>query len=276
MLTIVEVPFHMGLEGVAVGRGPGRFLEEGLDSALARRFAPEVVHIRKRDATAVGMDAIVDVNRQVRYAARAARQDGSLAIVLSGNCNACLGTLAGFEGARAGVVWLDAHPDFNTPDTSRSGNLDGMALAAAIGDCHEQLRERIGGEFLLEAGNVLLLGVRDIENLERLRLNHSGMTVRPFGENLDDLEDLLKALAARVDAIYLHIDIDVLNPAESPGVNYRGAGGYAVAELERILKLVARLTTVAAVGLTNYNPEQDVDDRTLAAGMRLLQVFVKD
>jgi len=125
--VVIEVPYHMGLEDAGVGRGPARILRAG-------SFVT-VLHVRKRDETATAIDAIVDLNRQLRTAVRDTVAEGDLPVVLAGNCNSCLGTLAGIEADRIGIVWLDAHADFNTPETSLSGSLDGMALAAAIGDC---------------------------------------------------------------------------------------------------------------------------------------------
>jgi arginase len=265
-IAIVEVPFHMGLQDVAVGRGPSQLV-------AAMEDAPEVVHIRKRDRTAEGLDAVVDVNRQVRYAVREAVEAERLPLVLSGNCNACLGTLAGLEGRRTGIVWLDAHPDFHTPESSRSGFLDGMALAAAIGHCQEELRERIGFLAPVREEDVLLLGVRDIEDGERERLAASQVTVRAYGRPLDDLPELLGAVAGRVEAVYLHVDVDCLDAAESPGVNYRGPGGFGVGETEQVLMMIAGRTPLAAAGLANYNPDRDIEGRTLSAALRLLRVL---
>src|SRR5262249_55959139 len=177
--VVIEVPFHMGLEDAGVGRGPAQFVRAGADSALATDGAPaQVLHIRKLDGTTAGLDAVVDINRQIRTAVRDVIAEGGCPVVLAGNCNSCLGTLGGIDGDRLGVVWLDAHADFNTPETSLSGALDGMALAAAIGDCHDQLRERIGMERVVEARNVLLLGWRDLDPLEPRRLTQAGVTAR--------------------------------------------------------------------------------------------------
>src|SRR5579872_1227706 len=92
----IEVPFHMGLEEVGVGRGPARFLRAGADRALANGSSPaQVVHLRLRDATASGIDAVVDLNRGLRAAVREAIDEGACPVVLAGNCNSCLGTIAG-------------------------------------------------------------------------------------------------------------------------------------------------------------------------------------
>jgi arginase len=275
--AVIEVPFHMGLEEVGVGRGPARFLRAatgpGGYPALSDGSAPaQVVHLRLRDATAAGMDAIVDLNRGLRAAVRDVIAAGACPVVLAGNCNSALGTLAGMDADRLGIVWLDAHADFNTPETSRSGALDGMVLAAAVGHCHAELRERIGMERTLREENVLLAGWRDLDADERPRLEASRIIAREAG-NLADVPALLARLSRRVDAVYLHIDIDFLDPVESPGVNFRGPGGVPLAQAEPLVTEIARALPVAAVALTNHNPEYDPEGLTPAAGLRLLRAL---
>jgi arginase len=275
--VIVEVPFHMGLEDAGVGRGPARFLAAGADRALESDSAPaQVLHVRKLDNSTTGIDAIVDLNRQIRGAVRQALADGVCPVVLAGNCNSALGSIAGviadIGAARAGIVWLDAHGDFNTPETSLSGMLDGMALAAAVGHCHEDLRERIGMDASVAEENVLLLGWRDLDPEESRRLEASAITT--FGaRELDDVERVLADWKLRVDAVYLHVDIDFLDPAESPGANFRGPGGLPLERAEQLLASIVRELPVAVIALTNHNPDSDPRGLTAAAGVRLLRAM---
>ncbi len=271
--VVVEVPFHMGVEEIGVGRGPARFLRAGADRALESDSAPaQVTHVRLRDASAAGLDAIVDLNRGVRAAVREAIAEGACPVVLAGNCNSALGILAGIPNQRIGIVWLDAHGDFNTPETSLSGALDGMALATAAGHCHAELRERIGLERTVPEENILLLGWRDLDPAERARLAASRLTTHAAAD-LAAVPDLLREFAARVDAVYLHIDIDFLNPAESPGVNFRGPGGVPLAQAEQLVARIAATLPIAAAALTNHNPEHDPAGLTPAAGLRLLSAL---
>jgi arginase len=263
----------MGLEGAGVGRGPARFLMAGADAALDSSGIPaEVLHVRLRDASATGLDAVVDINRQIRTAVRDTIAGGGCPVVLAGNCNSCLGTIGGIEADRAGIVWFDAHGDFNTPETSLSGALDGMALAAAVGHCHGDLRERIGMERPVDARNVLLLGWRDLDPAEPGRLAESGVTARGAHE-IAGAESLFADLAARVDAVYVHVDVDFLDAAESPGANFRAPGGVPLDRAADLLAAVARDLPVAGVALTNHNPEYDPAGLTAAAGVRLLRVM---
>lgn len=271
MYSILEVPFHMGLEAVAVGRGPLRLVRAGADRVLSSKGVPAPVsHIRPRDSTAAGLDAVVDINRQLALAVRQAREQEELPVVLAGNCNSCLGTLAGCADVeRLGIVWLDAHPDFHSPETSRSGFLDGMALAAATGSCHAELRERIGYESPVEEQNVVLIGVRDVEEGERERLENSWISVHP-ADSRGLVPVALDELSRRVDGVYFHIDIDFVEGKENPGVNFRGPGGLAVPDAVALIRLVRASVPVAAVGLTNYNADLDAEGQTEAIALELL------
>jgi arginase len=269
-IEIIEVPYHLGLENVGVGQGPGRLLRAAADRAL---HAVEVTHIRKLEPRSENLDGVVDVNRQLGYAVRSARSKSLAPLVLAGNCNSCLGTIAGLEGEKVGIVWFDAHGDFNTPETSISGLLEGMALAAAVGDCHDELRERIGLATPVADENVVLLGARDLDPGESVRLKASRIALRPAG-SFTDVPELLAQLAERVSAVYVHIDVDFLDPRESPGTNFRGPGGLSVEEGRRLLGEAIAALPIAAVALTNYNPDLDQGALTERAALRLLDTLL--
>jgi arginase len=255
-VALIVVPFHMGLEDSAVGAGPNKLLDAGADVALGYRGRPaQVEHIRLRDAECSGIDAVVDVGRQIRMSVRQAREQEMLPVILAGNCISCVPILAGLEPAATGIVWLDAHPDFHTPETSVSGNLDGMSLSMAVGHCHEDLLGRIGFGRPVATNRVCLLGVRDIEPGERERLAEHSIAAEP---------------PADVEAVYLHIDLDVLDPSESPGVNCRRPGGWTLEETCAAVRSVAAELPLAAVALTNYRPDFDPDGKSGRAALRIL------
>jgi arginase len=161
---------------------------------------------------------------------------------------------------RLGIVWFDAHPDFHTPETSISGSLEGMALAAALGHCHDELRERIGLELSPAEENVVLAGIHNIEAGERDRLADSWLSIHP-ADSLGLLPVALDQLASRVDAVYLHLDVDVTTGADTPVV-------------AQLVRLVRATMPVAAVALTNYNPDLDSGGETGAAAMQLLAALL--
>jgi arginase len=262
--TLLTVPYHFGLRDIAVGAGPTRLLAAGADRILSYRGVPAAVHhIDLRDKSCEGLDAVVDWNRQIRIAVREAREQERLAVILAGNCISCLGTLGGLGGYGTGVVWLDAHADFNTPESSISGNVDGMALAAALGHCHEDLRGRIGVDMPVEAGNTLLLEPRDLDPAEVERLAEIPIRRIRLGE--------VPTMPPGVEQVYLHLDLDFLSCEDSPGVACHLAGGVPLDQACTFLADICRTLPVAAVGITNYRPDLDENDKTLTAALKLLE-----
>jgi arginase len=261
--TLILAPFHLGLEDVAVGAGPKKLLEAGADQILSTRGMPaQVVHTRGTGNPVSDLDAITDINRQIRQAVMEAVDQDSIPVTLAGNCLTCLGTLAGLDTTRLGVVWLDAHGDFHTPESSVTGYLDGMALATALGHCHEELRERTALETPPDERNTLLLGVRDLdEPSETDRLAQSMVAVRPHNR-LEDVQDLLEDLRSRVDGIYLHLDIDFLYP-----------GGLSAEDGEALVARVLTALPLTAVNLTNFDPAIDRGGANLKAAIGLLRMI---
>ncbi len=262
---MIAVPFHLGRRDVEVGRGPSKILQS------LHRSCPIV----ERANSATGeIDAVVDVNRQL---ARAVESHRSAPLVLAGNCNSCVGTLSGLSPKEAakkadavlGVVWFDAHGDFNTPDTTVSGALEGMSLAIATGNCHDDLRQRIGLTCPVPEENVLLVATRSLDPAESLRLERSA--IRRIG--LADLPVAVTQLAKRVSAIYLRLDLDVLDPEFSPGVNFSAAGGLAPTELYGAIPIIGASVPIAAATIANFNPDRDRDDRTLKIAERLVGIL---
>jgi arginase len=185
-------------------------------------------------------------------------------VILAGNCNSCLGTLSAFDRP-PGIVWFDAHGDFNTPETTISGALEGMSLAIATGHCHPELMANPVPE-----ENVVLAATRDFDALEEVRLRASKIRIVA----LDGFPDALDRLAARVDNIYLHLDLDVMDPQISPGVNFAAPGGISAGQLFEAVHRVADTGKLAAAAITNFNPARDVDHKTLQIARALVAILI--
>ena len=253
-INLITVPYHMGQKDTAVGLGPSRYLEGGLGS-LVQSASGHTVTLVPIDA---GFSArIEEVNRSLAGAVAAAVGLGAFPLVVAGNCNSCLGTLPALRPSGLGIVWFDAHGDFHTRETSISGNLDGMALALATSQFVDESR-------------TMLLGIRDLEAGERERVAKSRMRVIPAAEWPDGFVSKNLVQAERV---YLHIDIDVIDAAVNPGVNFRGAGGLSLSQVETALRTVRGRYPIAAVALTNYNPDRDVDWKTRNLGLGLARIL---
>jgi arginase len=209
-LTLIQVPYDSGHFGARMGRGPLHLIEQGLAGTLERAgHEVEVVPIRLEGFLTEVTSAPL-LHRQVAEKVSRAREDGRLPVVLSGNCNAAaVGSLAGI--GKAGVVWMDAHGDLNTPDTSPSGFLDGMAISIAMGTAWPTLTAKLPGFHPLDPRNVVHVGARDFDPPELEVIESKGIT-RVRVEELDGLDAAVADLATRVDQAYIHMDLDVLDP----------------------------------------------------------------
>jgi arginase len=206
-----------------------------------------------------GDGGIAEIN--LRLSQAVAAQDG-LVVVLAGNCNSCLGTLAALE--QPGIIWFDAHGDFNTPETTISGALEGMSLAIATGHCHPELMS-----LPVPEENVVLAATRSLDPLEEARLQASKIKLA----SLDELPEAVDALARRVTNMYLHLDLDVLDPSISPGVNFSAPGGIFADQLFDAVTLVMATGKLRAAAIVNFNPDRDRDNRTLRIAERLVAIL---
>jgi arginase len=254
-VTLIQVPYHLGREGVVLGAGPGPLAEAiGGESVVVERAKPFDNEVASSFHL---IRALADTVRETLAA-------GRFPLVLAGNCNSSLGTVAGL-GREVGVVWFDAHGDFNTPDTTPTGFFDGFGLAMLTGSGWQALRETVDGHRPVPEEHALLVGARDLDAGEEERLAASAIG----RANAESLGDALDELASRVDAVYVHIDLDVLDPSEGKANSLAVSGGFSAAELESALEEIHARFEVPAAAITAYEPPCDTEGRIprVAAGL---------
>lgn len=273
-LQLIAVPWDSGIRGWRLGAGPIHLLEGGLEARL--RSAGHTVRTRWIEAPAhpppVEIRTAFQLAADVAEAVRQARSAGALPVVLAGNCATAMGTLAGLPDTDPGVVWLDAHADLNTPETTRSGFLDGMALAIATGHCWQQMAASIPGFRPVHDDSVCLLGTRDVDPAESEFLQRSGTQVVSTAD-LEDLPLALRSLRTHTDAVYLHIDLDVLDPSEGRANAFAADGGLRVRDVLHVIRTIRGKLPIAAAALTAYDPSCDVDGRIAAAALTILDAL---
>jgi arginase len=214
---------------------------------------------------------VFELGRRLKEHVRAALAEGVFPLVVAGDCNSSLGTAAGCGTDDLGVVWFDAHPDFDTPERSHSGSLDAMGLAVLTGDGWSSLRDRILGLRPVSQGNVLQVSVRDYEPGQREDLLRSDIRVLEGNTFTDaQLRTELDGLRGRVNRLYLHIDLDCLDPSEGVANQYSAEGGLSLARLLDIVGDIFERFDVVAAAVTAYNPESDIDGRMAVTGSRVL------
>ena len=266
-LAVFQVPYDSGHRGERAGKGPLHLVDRGLIEQLQRKgHDVELVPIHLPEGFSTEVGSAAEIQRLLTRRVSAARADGRLPIVLSGNCNVAVGVLAAVAPGATGVVWLDAHGDFNTPETSTSGFFDGMSLAIATGGCWRALAATVPGFSPVAEQDVVLVGARDLDAEEEHRLDFS--RVRRVGiEALRQdgvaaaLAHPLEEVASRRPLAYLHIDLDVLDPTEVKANVFSAPGGLSLPEAVEVVLEVGERFELAAVSLTAYDPDHDREDR---------------
>ena len=205
-----------------------------------------------RDGTAF------DLDRQLATAIAEARARGAFPLVLAGNCITSVGIIGGLSGATTGVLWFDAHGDFNTPETTVGGFLDGMALAT-LGRCWTTLAAGVPGFAPVAEENVVLVGARDLDPAEAALLTASGVVHLRPEEAEARLDAELERLGRRADRLYVHVDLDVLDGSEGRANGYSGGRGLSRAALLDAIRMAGRRCRVAAGAITAYDPGYDLD-----------------
>lgn len=283
-VRIYGVPMDLGQNRRGVDMGPSAIRYAGLDGRLERLGllvrdggnirVPNVEEIRhlQQIPHAHNALAIAEVCQEIYTAMCAAVQANEHAIFLGGDHSMALGTVAGAltRSERVGVLWVDTHGDFNTPDISPSGNIHGMVLAALMGLCPPPLRI---GDKVLRPDQVVLIGTRDLDVEEKRALREVGvrvMTMRDIDENgmADVMRAALRALG-NVDSIHVSFDMDVLDPTVAPGVGTPVSGGLTIREAHLIMEMLADDGRVCSLDLVEVNPILDERNRTALVAVEL-------
>jgi len=278
-IQIIQVPYDSGHKNIRTGRGPNHFLQHRVDQIL-RDGGHQVDSYRIESSASFTTEigTAFELNRLLAEQVSSAIRSKLFPIVLAGNCNSCLGTIAGIGSSRLGVVWFDAHGDFNTPETTVSGFLDGMGLAMVTGRCWRSLLRTIPGFSPISEANILHIGSRDLDPEEERLLQQSEIGVvtpqKGEGSNRQAIGTALDRLRDKVSRIYLHVDMDVLDTGEALPNHLAVPGGLSVKVVEDAIRMVKERFEVGAGAVTCFDPGYDKDDKVLDAGIRIVKTFV--
>lgn len=280
-IAIISVPYSLDEHEAGMGKAPAALLEAGLSQRLESagctvRVAEPVLVAPSDEPRPVRVGRVL---AQLAAEVARARAAGAFPLVLGGDCMCALGVLAGLlDPGDTGVAWIDAHGDFNTPETTVSGYLGGMPLACAVGRGLDELRAAAGLADVVPEANVALIGVRDLDPQEQELLAGSGVAVVPGDELSAGPKALNRALGVlgELTQLYLHVDIDVLDPELAPGVDYPTAGGMTVDALQAVVQRIAGMGNLAALALTAVNPEKDPDGRSVAVALDVIAAAVTE
>lgn len=275
LINLNLVPYDTGRRAWRMGAGPEHFLSGGLEAFLSSAGH----HVRTQtietgDPSLGEIATAFELYGKLAELVRSVEEAGAFPVVLSGNCGAALGTVSGLSAEPLGIIWFDAHGDFNTPETTASGFLDGMGLAAAAGLCWKKLVAKIPHFHPVSGQRILHVGGNDIEADELALMLDQGVTLCPLETlrqtGIEALLPALDRLQSDVRGVYVHLDLDVLDPQKTRANHFPSSAGLDADQVKAILHLIRERMPILAVGVASYDPAYDPQGATLRAGMKLI------
>lgn len=282
-VRIIGVPLDLGQEQRGVDLGPGALRYAGLSSRLAElgyvvedmgNVAVPVRDVLDGEREAHYLPSISKVCEAVYQAGRAAIDDGVIPVFMGGDHSVAIGSIGGItHDGPAGVVWIDAHGDFNTPGTSPSGNIHGMVVAALLGDGYQELVQVGRNGAKLKPSDLVMIGLRELDPQEKVRLRGSGISVY----TMRDIDELGMGRVARealgklshLPRIHVSLDLDGLDPMEVPGVGTTSPGGLTYREAQLLMEIIADSRQLCSLDLVEINPILDHSNRTAKIAVEL-------
>jgi arginase len=210
-----------------------------------------------------------------------ALDEGKCPLVLGGDHSVAIGTVAGVSGrfrgqqTQVGLLWLDAHADMNTPETSPSGNVHGMPLACCIGMGPAELTGLLGYAPKVDPKNVAIVGLRDVDMLEKPHVRESGVkafTMRDIDERglRAVMEDALRIVCSGTSGFHLSLDMDFVDPQHAPGVGTPVRGGATYREAHLAMEMICDTGRMISMEVVEVNPVIDEVNRTAILGVELV------
>lgn len=217
---------------------------------------------------------IARVCRELSLRSEKAVREGRLPLTLGGDHSVAIGSVSGVARAhRTGLLWVDAHGDFNTPQSSPSGNVHGMPLAVLLKRGDPRLIEVLDGAHI-DPEHVALVGIRSLDVREREALKGAGVslfTMRDIDERgMGQVAREAVAVACRAGNVHLSLDIDALDPVDAPGIATPSRGGLSYREAHLLMEVLADAGVLASMDLVEVNPMLDVMNRTAKTAVDLI------
>ncbi|MDY0407134.1 arginase [Virgibacillus sp. 179-BFC.A HS] len=285
-IAIIGLPMDLGQSRRGVDMGPsairyagaierlqGLHLEvEDLGDISVQREA------QTTDATNLkNLSQVVQANSKLAEMVDRTVTKGVFPLVFGGDHSIAIGTLAGISKhyQNLGVIWYDAHGDLNTEETSPSGNIHGMPLAASLGMGHDSLTKLHGYVPKVKPENIVVIGARSLDPGERELIREKGIRVYTMHE-IDRLgmprvmEDAINYLKERTDGVHLSLDLDGLDPSEAPGVGTPVLGGLTYRESHLAMEMLAEADIITSAEFVEVNPILDDKNKTASMAVGLM------
>lgn len=286
-LSIIGMPMDLGQMRRGVDMGPSAIRYAGINERLKPLFddihdlgdipigRPEVVV--DKESNLRNLDLVAEKSELLAKKVDEAIQSGSFPLVLGGDHSIAIGTLAGVAKhyKNLGVIWYDAHGDLNTAETSPSGNIHGMPLAASIGLGHPALTEIGGYSPKVKPENVVIIGARSLDEGERALIKDTGIKVYTMHE-IDRMgmakvmEETISYFKDRTDGVHLSLDLDGLDPNDAPGVGTPVIGGISYRESHLAMEMLEEAKIITSAEFVEVNPILDDKNKTASIAVGLM------
>ncbi len=283
-VCVIGIPMDLGQSRRGVDMGPSALRYAGLDDRLRRlgyiiedygNIETPVRDTLPPEGGLAFLPSVVTACEAIYQAGRKAISAGRLPLFIGGDHSIAVGTIGGISHDEpVGVLWIDAHGDFNTPESSPSGNLHGMPLAALLGQGASELVDLGRPGPKLKASDVMLIGVRDLDRQERVMLKESGVGVYSMRE-IDErgmasvANEALRRLS-HLPRLHVSLDMDSLDPNEAPGVGTPVSGGLTYREAHLLMEIIADCSCVGSVDIVEINPILDHRNHTAHIATELI------
>jgi arginase len=290
-IRIIGVPMDLGASRRGVDMGPSALRVAGLQARI-KQLGLQVedignISVKQPEEMSYGekrakyLAEIADACKDLAVMVEKSLEESMLPVVLGGDHSIAAGTLSGVAAhfkkkeKKIGLVWLDAHGDINTPESSPSGNVHGMPLAAAMGYGATELVELQGFKPKVEPQNISLVGIRDLDSQEKKLAKKSGVhvfTMRDIDERgmREVMSDALKYAMDDTDGISVSLDMDFVDPSDAPGVGTPVRGGVTYREAHLAMEMLADTEAMVSLEVVEINPVIDEHNRTALLGVELV------
>ncbi|MFC5704230.1 arginase [Cohnella faecalis] len=306
-IGVISVPFDLGAARRGAAGGPHAIMQAGLEADLRRlgydvhRYEPFPVDDGATIDLGTDKDAIATegantaqsklnfvrevaaANRLLAEQVAATAARGQFPLVLGGDHSIAVGTIAGMADryANLGVVWFDAHSDLNTAETTPSGNIHGMSLAASLGLGPPELTGIRGHAPKLKPENVVLIGTRSLDQGEKELIRASNITCYTM-HDIDRkgiplvMEETIRKLSGSCDGVHLSFDADSVDPLFAPGTGTPVRGGISYREAHLALELLCEAGIVTSAEFVEVNPAIDIRNETARLTVELIASLLGD
>ncbi|HCV4762341.1 TPA: arginase [Staphylococcus aureus] len=290
-IDIIGAPSTFGQRKLGVDLGPTAIRYAGLISRLKQLdldvydkgdIKVPVVNIEKFHSEQKGLrnyDEIINVNQKLNKEVSASIENNRFPLVLGGDHSIAVGSVSAISKHynNLGVIWYDAHGDLNIPEESPSGNIHGMPLRILTGEGPKELLELNSN--VIKPENIVLIGMRDLDKGERQFIKDHNIKTFTMSD-IDKLgikeviENTIEYLKSRnVDGVHLSLDVDALDPLETPGTGTRVLGGLSYRESHFALELLHQSHLISSMDLVEVNPLIDSNNHTAEQAVSLVGTF---